>query len=470
MCAARRRPAHSRGPARVAAQKPLLIAEDHGAVLTVSPDHFTPKTQERGWGSYAETFLRTNEQAFRELGIEPHIDAGAAGTVVRLIPGAQAGAMPLRSGQTGRVAGGIVVRPRFGWSGVGNVLREVGWHATPKFSDLPLVPGSGREVPPWVIAGPVLARLAELLQNVRRGYRPAREVLTRPRGHIVWAEYVASSLATGRWHRLPCEFPDLSNDPRLRALVKWCLDRVRRDLTSVGGAELNALTLVAVADRLIQSLRDVSMLMPRKAELNAMSTSAAITSSIAIRQGLEAMGWVVDERGLGGGREMDGLAWRMDLPELWESYVEAVVRSEAAQVGATVRAARRRETTLPIVWSTGAVRSMSHLAPDFIVRNGSRLQIVDAKYKAHFAELDEAGWYRMRDDARESHRADFLQALAYASVFDAKETTVTLVYPLRRETYDTLKSRGRDVAHAQISYGGRPVRAELRGLPFGNSV
>lgn len=471
MCAARRRAAPPRAAsAKVAAQKALLVADDHGAALTVSPEHFAPKTQERGWGSFAESFLRTNEQAFRELGIEPRIDAGVAGTVVRLVPGAQAGAMPLRSGQTGRVTGGIVVRPRFGWSGVGNVLREVGWAASPKFSDLPLVPGSGREVPPWVLAGPVLARLAELLQNSRRGYRPAREMLTRPRGHIVWTEYVARSLATGRWHRLPCEFPDLSNDPHLRALVKWCLDRVRRDLGSVGGTELNALTLVAVADRLIESLRDVPMLMPRKAELNSMSTNAAVTSAVAMQQGLEAMGWVVDERGLGGGREMDGLAWRLGLPELWESYVEAVIRREAAQVGASVRSARRRETTLPIVWSASGVRSMSHLAPDFIVRNGGRLQIVDAKYKAHFAELDESGWYRMRDDVRESHRADFLQALAYASVFDAKETTVTLVYPLRRETFDTLKSRGRDVAHAQISYGGRPVRAELRGLPFGASV
>jgi hypothetical protein len=455
---------------RVAAPKPLMIADDHGPALTVSPDHFAPKTQDRGWGAFAETFLRTNDQAFRELQIEPRVEAGATGSVVRLIPGALAGAMPLRSGQTGRVAGGIVVRPRFGWSGVGRVLREVGWHAAPTFSDLPLVPGSGREVPPWVLAGPVLARLAELLRNVRRGYRTAREVLTRPRGHIDWPQYVSRSLATGRWHRLPCEFPDLSNDPHLRSLVKWCLDRVRRDLAIVGGTELNARALVAISDRLIESLRDVPMLLPRKAELDAFSTRAAVNLDVSLRQGLEAMGWVVEERGLGGGREMDGLAWRLSLPELWESYVEAVLRTESARVGANVRTARRRETTLPIIWSTAGVRSMSHLAPDFIVRNGGKLQIVDAKYKAHFAELDESGWYRMRDDARESHRADFLQALAYASVFDAKETIVTLVYPLRRQTFDTLKARGRDVAHAEISYGGRPVRAELRGLPFGGMI
>lgn len=471
MCAARRRQSPpSRASARVPAQKPLLVGDDHGPAITVPAETFAPRSQERGWGGFAESFLRTNEQAFRELGIEPQIDASVAGTVVRLIPGAQAGAVPLRSGQTGHVTGGVVVRPRFGWSGVGSVLREVGWHAAPTFSDLPLVPGSGREVPPWVLAGPVLARLAELLENVRRGYRPAREVLTQPRGRVVWPEYLSRSFATGRWHRLPCEFPDLSNDPRLRALVKWCLDRVRRDLAAVGGTDLNALALVAVANRLIESLRDVSMLTPRKGELSSMSTSAALSASAAIRKGLEAMGWVVDERGLGGGREMDGLAWTLGLPALWESYVEAVVRSEAAQSGASVRSARRRETTLPIVWSTSGVRSMSHLAPDFVVRSGTKVQIIDAKYKAHFAELDESGWYRMREDARESHRADFLQALAYASVFDATQTTVTLVYPLRRETFEVLKARGRDVAHAQISYGGRPVRAELRGLPFGAAL
>lgn len=53
------------------------------------------------------------------------------------------------------------------------MLSQTGWAAAPSFLEGALVPGSGREVPPWVLAGPVLARLAELLDALRRGYHTA---------------------------------------------------------------------------------------------------------------------------------------------------------------------------------------------------------------------------------------------------------------------------------------------------------
>jgi len=46
----------------------------------------------------------------------------------------------------------------------------------------------------------------------------------------------------------------------------------------------------------------------------------------ALRRGIEAIAWIVDERGLGGGNERDGLAWVLPLEKLWESYVESVYR------------------------------------------------------------------------------------------------------------------------------------------------
>lgn len=45
----------------------------------------------------------------------------------------------------------------------------------------------------------------------------------------------------------------------------------------------------------------------------------------------------------------------------------------------------------------------------------------------------------MAEDSREAHRADFHQVLASAALFDAAKMTVTLVYPLRRSTYEALR-------------------------------
>jgi hypothetical protein len=157
-----------------------------------------------------------NERALATLDVKADVGSSDAGLRVRLVPGSRAGAIPLRSAQTGHVAAGVVVEPRFGWSGVGSVLSQTGWAAAPEFLEGPLVPGSGREVPPWVLAGPVLARIAELLDALRRGYHTKEEVLQRPRGRILWNRYISESLTSGRWANLPCRYPELATDPLVR--------------------------------------------------------------------------------------------------------------------------------------------------------------------------------------------------------------------------------------------------------------
>jgi len=164
---------------------------------------------------------------------------------------------------------------------------------------------------------------------------------------------------------------------------------------------------------------------------------------------------------------MDGLAWAAPLESLWERFVEVNVRREAALRGGVVRVGRSRETVVPLDWSDPSHRSMGHLLPDIVVTYRDRTDVVDAKYKAHLAELDEQGWRAFTEDAREAHRADIHQILAYASLFDSPEVRGVLVYPLRERTWRALHDRGRDVSVAQLFSGRRRVRLELRGLPFG---
>lgn len=451
---------------RAPEQKRLLSAIDHGPPVVIPPADFTPPQRGGGWGPFAESFTRLNEAALAALDVRIEVVPGPEGVAIRLVPGGRAGAVPLRSAQTGHVAGGFLVRPRFGWAGIGRVLSETGWHAAPEFLSLPLVPGSGREIPPWVLAGPVLARLEALLRSLRRGYHEVEAVLRRPRGRILWERYLAESLAHGRWDRLPCRFPDLDADPRLRREVRWTVERLHRDLAMVGGTDPVAAALAALAARLMEQLVDVMPLMPRRQDLRQAPGAGRLFDE-AVRRGVEAMAWVVEERGLGGGRELDGLAWTLPLDRLWESYVEAVIRREAALTGGEVKAGRRGETTFPLHWSDPMHRSLGHLVPDIVVRHGGRVRVVDAKYKAHLAELDEVGWRRFTDETREAHRADLHQVLAYAALYDAEEITATLVYPLRRETWEVLRRRGKDVSGADLFYGGRRIRLELRGIPFG---
>lgn len=462
-----RRPQRTPRP-RAPAQKAVLTAVDHGHPLRVKQLDFAPASRTGSWGTFAESFLRFNERALHELDVTPRLVASQPEPTIELTPGARTGAVPLRSAQTGSIVAGLVVKPRFGWAGVGEVMSETGWAASPNFLDLPLVPGSARQVPPWVLAGPVLFRLRTLLESVAPGYAAREEVRRSPRGTVLWNRYTSESLVRGAWHKLPCRFPDLSVDPLIRSHVRWAVERVRGDLLRVGSTEPIAAALVRLASRLLEQLMDVLSAKPRSMQLDRLASSRTLMNA-ALRQGLQALGWVVDERGLGGGQEMDGLAWQLPLEDLWERYVEAKVRDEVAREGGEVTVGRLRQTVFPLHWSTNTVRSMTHLVPDIVVRRGRTLRVVDAKYKAHFAELDEHAWTRLTDDVRETHRADIHQILAYASLYDADEVTATLVYPLRLTTWEQLREHGRDRARAELFHGSRCVRLEMRGLPFGFS-
>jgi len=454
-------------PRRVAEGKPLLVACDHGFPVTVPAHKFAQSQRAGDWGPYAETFLRFNSEVLQALDVQPQIIGGPGGLVVRLAPGGNTGAVPLRSGLTGQVEGGLIIKPRFGWAGVGRVLHETGWHSAPLFLESPLVPGSAREVPPWVLAGPVLARLEALLKSLSPGYREREEVLLQPRGDIVWGKYVRASLARGAWHHVPCRFPDLTADPTLRRHIRWALERIHRSLLAVGVSDLVALSLAAIAVRLIESLGDVVPLMPRKEELDRRVMGYRMLGE-TLRRGIEAISWIVDERGLGGRSASDGLPWVLHLEKLWEGYVESVYRKEAADSGGEVRVGRLGETVFPLNWSDPTHRTLGHLVPDIVIKKGRAIHLVDAKYKAHLTEVEESGWRQFEDETREAHRADLHQILAYASLYDAEEVIATLVYPLRYPTYAALRERNRDRSHAELFHGGRTVRLELRGLPFGS--
>ncbi len=443
----------------------LYRADDNGPGVELDPTAFGGGSEE-GWGRAYESFRRLNEDAFAALDVTPRFESTARGPVLELRPGARVGAIPLRSGATGHVVAGYVVRPRFGWSGVGSILSETGWHSAPNILSMPLVPGSGREVPPWVLAGPVIARLRALLEQLKRGFDFKEDTPRAPRGTIQWSKYLRTSLPSGRWHQVPCRFPDLSTDPVLRGAIRWTLERVLEELGLVAGDDRVALLLRNDAMRLLEQLADVARVYPRAELISRMSGGDPLLAQ-TVRSGLEAIGWVRDDRGLGGGRQMDGLAWSLPLDRLWEDHVARKVQEQVRQEGGVLRLGRRGETVTPLHWSDPTHRSLGHLVPDMVVTRRSSVWIVDAKYKSHFAEIDEGGWRQMADEIRESHRADVHQVLGYSSLFDAAEITATLAYPLRRQTWDMLRERGLDRTVADVYNGSRHVRLELWGLPFG---
>jgi len=440
---------------------------DCGSPIVVAPAPYIAAAREPGWGAYLDGFLARNREALRALSLEPRIVSGRDGIRLELQPGLRAGAIPLRSAVTGLVAGGIVVNPRFGWPGVGQVLSATGWGSGPEFLSLPLVPGSGREVPAWVLAGPVLRRLKELLANLRPGYVERNEVRSHPRGQIQWQTYLTRQLPSGRWHHLPCRFSEIDTDSRLRQAVRWTLERLHFDLGAVGGGDQIALSLIGQIILLLEQVIDVPARRPLRGELERDMGGGSMTS-LALLEGLRAMSWIVDERGLGGGRTSDGLAWTLPLEQLWERYVESLLRAEAGRTGGRVRVGRSGETVVPLAWDDPSHRALGHLVPDFVVHRPDGIEIVDAKYKSHFADLDANRWSALAEETQASMRADLHQVLAYAATAGSSDKIrATLIYPVRRNLYEDLEQRDRAETKALISVGSRQITLSMKAVPFG---
>ncbi len=229
--------------------------------------------------------------------------------------------------------------------------------------------------------------------------------------------------------------------------MRWTLRRVLDSLTSVADSSVGR-ALAEKAAALDQRLGDGPDQRPRGDAVGALGAFVA--------EAQEAMGWVAEERGLGGARALDGLAWDLRVDRLWEAWVARFATALAPRLGMTVRANPRHS----IHWS-GSTRSLSALIPDAVLQSRDRIVLLDAKYKAHLSLLASRGWDALSTEVREAHRADLHQVLAYASLGHADDVDALLVYP------DLGTAAAPPRAIATLPAGRRRLRIILAALPFG---
>jgi hypothetical protein len=254
----------------------------------------------------------------------------------------------------------------------------------------------------------------------------------------------------GQWATLPCHFSDLSDDPDLMAALRWTLRRLDDDLSAESRTG-PARVLRRRIDALLLQAGEGPASRPKAESLGAHDAWVA--------DAVEAMAWIAEERGLGGARALDGLAWDLVVAELWEEWVRSFSRELAPRLGLV--APSDVEVRRPLRWD-GTIVSMGSLAPDVGLFGAERTVWLDAKYKAHLTLLSRHGWAGLGERVRESHRSDLHQALAYAALADVDRVDTLLVYP-------SLRSSDLPEPHAAatVASGNRRVRVILAALPFG---
>jgi hypothetical protein len=392
------------------------------------------------------------------------------GSDVRLLieSNSAVGAVPLLSPFTAKPDYGLVVQPRFPWPGIGPMLAEMGWLVSPTPLRLPLLKRSERRVPPWVLSFMVLARLKALLERLERRFELTEQDRLAPKGMVSWQQYATRNLPRGQFLRVPCTFPDLRDDRQLKGAIRFTIERQLQSLETQREHGAFVHKLIALAESLLLNVRAVPACRPSPREIDAWLRRPL--RSDALFEGLQAIDWTVEERGLAGLSDLEGIPWTMPMELFFEAWVETVLRAVAIRIGGRLKAGRKRETVSALAWEPPYLGSQKSLIPDLILELEGCTVIVDAKYKRHWEELQYGRWAAKEGELREEHRRDILQVLSYANLAESATAVCCLVYPCATATWESLRDRRRLFHKAELSVRSRRILIWLTAVPMCDAV
>lgn len=415
-----------------------------------------------------EQFVAQNRLLFGRLGVQVTTHYDGRDFRLRLTSSNTVGAVPLISPTRATPDYGLVVQPRFPWRGIGPMLSEMGWRITPVPLRLPLLKRSERRVPPWVLSSMILMRIQALLENMTWRFEVVRETRRAPRGAIQWSEYATRSLPTAQFLALPCSFPDLRDDESLKGAIRFTLEKQLGSLQTQSAHGIHVHKLIEFCNSLLRKVQGVVGVAPTTNTMQAWHRVPLRNETFF--EGLQAIEWTTEDRGLAGLSDLEGIPWAMPMDAFFEAFVETILCSISRRIGGQIRAGRKRETVQPISWSPTFIGSQRSLIPDLMLEWETTTFVVDAKYKRHFEEIELRRFQGTEPEIREQHRNDLFQVLAYANLARTPRVVACLAYPCAVELWMKLKDRKRLVHRAQLAAGTRSISLWLMAVPMGVPV
>ena len=410
-----------------------------------------------------ENFLEMNRGILGDFGVHGQVGGVRGDIGIWLESDTRIGALPLLSPMSAKPELGLVVEPRFAWSSAGDMLVGTGFRITPEILPLPrMVPNSDRQIPAWVLSATVLMRIEKLLKQTSRRFEMDEALLDVPKGQVDWSRYAMNHLALGQCLTIPCRFPNLLPDKQLLSAMHWTVLRHQDALRTQRGRHIAVVHLLQRCDALLVRLRAFAPSPPTR----GWQLLKANVSTEVFRQGLEAIQWCVDERGLGGSSDLAGLPWRMDMAIFFEAWIESIAEATARRFQARVTTGRCRETVVNLHWKPQRMGTQRSLIPDVVIHRADVTLVIDAKYKRHAQLVGYGGFGKGEHDWQTQHREDLLQVLAYSSLFDTPRVVACLAYPTPYDKWQLLSDQGRVLSRASVRHGLRRVEVALLAVPM----
>jgi len=424
----------------------------------------TPKDIHALAARLGEQLIQQNRGLLQDFGVDSSLHFDGSRVDIVLTSSNQVGAIPLVSPTTGKVDYGLVVVPRFGWDGIGPVMARTGMRVTPSLLPLPLLPRSARSIPPWVLSTVILSRIQALLAQLDRRFEMVEAATQTPKGTVNWGSYLSDRMSRADFLHVPCRFPDLLDNLELKSAIRYTLQKQKAGLESQARHSEIVATLLDFCHHLLEQVRGVPVQEPSPRRLQFWNRT--VVRGDAFRKGLQAIEWTVEDRGLAGQSELQGIPWRMSMDSFFEAYVEMLVERLSHGIGGILRVGRKRETLTPLNWDPPFAGSQKYLLPDVVLEREGETLLIDAKYKRHWEEMRTGSWSSLEEEIREHHRQDLLQVLAYSTTIPTNKVTLMLLYPCKKGTWQSMQARHRTRYKGSLTAGERLITVYLSAVPF----
>lgn len=389
-----------------------------------------------------QKFLLLNKKMFSFLGIGVEINGVGGDLSIRFNTAGYVGAIPVKMPYDGIVHKDFQVVPRFNnsdnvFADLTQLLSVLDYSISPEYADFEELASPLQLRPPLYYEA---VKFIELFEAAQKKHWVKFETVKNnhnfPKSGTDWGKYAKMAAVPEKALQYPVSESILSVNHR-----EW------QQLTYVFDIAKSIICQQSVPERIRYKYRDkIATLQKKNNAIRALATDVLViraSDTHAIKE-VKSQGNILLQQGV-----TSCVAWRIDMAQLFERYVQYVVSRSLRGIDGNMIPNRK-------IRGRGAIPAwgLRHLEPDMMIKCNAKMYMADAKYKAHYYA---AG--KNSEILKETHRADLHQILAYCSFVPDKDKAGILFYPSNEPVF-------KEINYLE-SLGGVDNTVYLYGIPFG---
>lgn len=354
-----------------------------------------------------QRFLFINKRAFDYLQVKAEIEVVGNAPFIKLHTSQFAGSVPMMSPKDGKPCGDLCIGGRFG-EDISELLSMIGDSFLPEYDEtLPPLSSSMLEPPLYFECCNFIDKFIEVEKAHWRRFSVIDRIERIPTSGTQWNAYILNSYDPSKFFLYPNRTSKLTplHDEfcQLLYVLQICFKELRKSQTAIRSR-------MAYTNKIkrLQTKYDSSFVkVPSKEFIEHAS------DPIAVKEAKQIANIILQNR------RSQRRAWRIDYSKLFESYVQFVF-------GEIAKSSSARLICNPHYSVSGSrpVWALHYLEPDLVIQMGDTQYVLDAKYKSHMFNQNDAG-----EILKDTFRHDLHQILAYCSFNTMTNKKSILVYP-----------------------------------------